>query len=101
MVLNEHDLSAGFKPGVRFYFKHEDILSHKNYENDGHHPAKIKDKLSLFDYLHCCIIPESYKAEFESIVPSNLADRVFYIENDCNDIWEWSDKVYNFLSFRA
>jgi len=98
---NEHDLSAGFKPGVRFYFKHEDILSHKNYENDGHHPAKIKDKLSLFDYLHCCIIPKSYKTDFESIVPPNLVDRVFYIENDCKDIWEWSDKVYNFLSFQA
>jgi len=94
---NEHDFSVGFKPGVRYYFKCEDIVNHKDYENDGHHPAKIKNELSLFDYLHCCIIPETHRAAFEKIVPHNLSDRVFYIENDCKDIWEWSDKVYNFI----
>ena len=96
--LIEHDFSVGFKPGVRFYFKYEDIVNHKSYENDGHHPAKIKDELSLFDYLHCCIIPKDYKAAFENIIPRNLADRVFYIENDCKDIWEWSEKVYDFIA---
>jgi hypothetical protein len=25
-----------------------------------------------------------------------LKDRVFYIENDCADIWAWSEKVYEF-----
>jgi len=94
---NEHDLSVGFKPGVRFYFKYEDIINHKDYANDGHHPAKIKNELSLFNYLSCCIIPKVHKAVFENVVPSNLVDRVFYIENDCKDIWEWSDKVYNFI----
>ncbi len=94
---NEHDVSIGLKPGVRFYFRYDDIVKHKDYTNDGHHPAKIKNELSLYDYLHCCIIPEANKSAFKSIVPSNLIDRVFYIENDCKDIWEWSDKVYDFV----
>ncbi|MCL2603393.1 MAG: hypothetical protein FWD90_02820 [Defluviitaleaceae bacterium] len=90
----------GFKPGVRFYFRYEDIVNHKDYEQDGHHPAKVKNELSLVDYLHCCIIPNTHKAIFDKIVPPNLADRVFYIEQDCKDIWEWSDKVYEFISTR-
>ena len=93
----EYDLSVGFKPGVRFYFRYEDIINHKDYTNDGHHPAKIKNELNLFDYLDCCIIPEDNKTAFENTVPPNLTDRVFYIKNDCKDIWEWSEKVYNFV----
>ena len=93
---SEYDLSVGFKPGVRFYFRYEDIAGHKDYANDGHHPAKIKNELSLNDYLHCCVIPKAYKDDFDSIIPSNLTDRVLFIENDCKDIWEWSDKVYEF-----
>ena len=31
---------------------------------------------------------------FEKIVPPNLIDRIFYIENDYKDIWEWSDAAY-------
>ncbi len=95
---NEFDFSVGFKPGVRFYFKYDDILKHKDYANDGHHPAKIKNELDLSDYLHCCIVPKNHKTTFENIVPSNIANRVFYIENDCEDIWEWSEKVYDFIS---
>ena len=95
--LNKHDLSVGFKPGVRFYFSYEDIVNHKDYINDGHHPAKIKNELSLSDYLQCCIIPKENKEVFENIVPSKIVDRVFYIKNDCKDIWEWSEKVYDFV----
>ena len=94
---NEHDFSVGFKPGVRFYFKYDIIENHKDFTNDGMHPAKIKDELNLSDYLHCCIIPENHKPKFENIVPPILADRVFYIKNDCKDIWEWAEKVYNFV----
>lgn len=94
---NEHDLSAGLKPGVRFYFRYDDIVNHKDYVNDGHHPAKVKNELLLYDYLHCCIIPNANKLAFKSIIPSNLTNRVFYIENDCKDVWEWSDKVYDFV----
>ena len=94
---DEHDLSVDFKPGVRFYFKSESLEKHKDFTNDGIHPAKIKNELSLADYLHCCIIPESNKIEFVNILPPVLADRVFYIKNDCKDIWDWSEKVYYFM----
>ncbi|MCL2405445.1 MAG: hypothetical protein FWC92_07860 [Defluviitaleaceae bacterium] len=94
---NQHDLSVGFMPGARFYFRYEEIVNHSGYVNDGHHAAKIKHELSLLDYLHCCIIPESHKAAYEKIVPHNLADRTFYVKNNCKDIWEWSEKVYDFV----
>ena len=95
---SKHFSGEAFKPGVRFYFRYDDILNHKDYANDGHHPAKIKNELSLVDYLHCCLIPATHKDAFEKIIPSNLADRIFFIENNCKDIWEWSDKVYDFAS---
>jgi hypothetical protein len=33
----------------------------------------------------------------ESHIPANLAERVLYIENDCRDIWDWSEKVYQMI----
>lgn len=94
---NESDFSVGFKPGIRFFFKYDVIENHKNFTNDGHHPAKVKDEINLSEYLYCCIIPEQNRSEFEKIIPSILIDRVFYIENDCEDIWYWTEKVYNFI----
>lgn len=26
--------------------------------------------------------------------PSDLKDKIIYVENDCKDIWDWSEKVY-------
>jgi len=94
---NEGDLSSGFKPGVRFYFEYDKLKSHPSATLDGFHPMKIKDELKLEDYLLSCIIPMEQKVDFENIVPEELQDRVFYIENDCRDIWEWSEKVFNFI----
>jgi len=94
---SEHEFNVICKPGVRFYFEYESIENHKNYANDGYHPAKIKDEIILSDYLHCCIIPEHEKMEFENIISSNLINKVFYIKNDCKDIWDWTAKVYDFV----
>jgi len=94
---DEQDLAGKhFKPGVRFYFSYESLEKHKDFTNDGVHAAKIENELALLDYLYCCIIPEDHKSEFTSIIPPILEKRVYYIENDCNDIWDWSEKVYNF-----
>jgi hypothetical protein len=94
---DEMDLSVGFKPGIRFYFNCESIITHKDYLNDGYHPAKIKNELILSDYLYCCIIPENYKPLFTDIICKDYIDKIFYLENDCKDIWDWSEKVYNFV----
>ncbi len=93
----EQDLSRDFQPGIRFYFKHNDILHHPNYIFDGFDPAKIKDEIILSEYLFACIIPKEHENEFRNIAPTCLLDRIFYIDNDCKDIWDWSDKVYSFI----
>lgn len=94
---NETDLSTGFKPGVRFYFEYKSIVNNVNYVNDGYHPAKIKDELLLLDSLYCCIIPEQHKNDFMNNIPNNIIDKVYFIENNCKDIWDWSEKVYDFV----
>jgi len=94
---NEVDLSTGFKPGVRFYFEYNFLTKHKNYINDGYHPAKIKDELILYDNLYCCIISEQNKSDFVDIIPKNIITKIHYIENNCKDIYDWSEKVYNFI----
>ena len=60
---DETDLSTYFSPGIRFYFKYDDLVKHPNTIFDGVLPMKVKDK-------------------------------VIYVENDCKDIWDWSEKVY-------
>ena len=93
----EFDLSEGFKPGVRYYFKYNIIASHKDFLFDGYTPAKIKNEITLSDYLFCCIIPEQNKMEFSDIIPSSIMKKTFFIQNDCKDIWDWSEKVYDFV----
>ena len=39
---------------------------------------------------------KSRDARIESYVPEALKEKVHYIENDCYDIWEWSEKVYEY-----
>lgn len=95
---NEVDLNEGFTPGVRFYFTYEKIITHPNYTFDGYHCAKIKDEIVLSDYLHACIIPEKHRAEFVSIIPFDIVDRVFYLESEGLNLLDWSEKIYNFVS---
>lgn len=93
----DYDLSEGFKPGVRFYFKYDIIASHKDFTDDGYTPAKIRDELVLSQYLYCCIIPEQNKTEFMNIVSPDIIDRIIYVKNDCKDILDWSEKVYSLV----
>ena len=93
---NDEDLSIGFTPGVRFYFRYETLLTHPNVVIDGVLPVKVKDEVVLKDYVHAILVPACEKARFEGAVPDDLTNRVYYLENDCKDIWEWSEKVYEF-----
>ena len=65
---------------------------------DGYHPAKIKDELALSDYLYVCAIPERYKRGLEKPIPPEIADRVFYLPQDGLGIWDWSERVYDFVA---
>ena len=93
---DDKDLSIGFTPGVRFFFKYNEIVKHPNAVFEGVLPLKIKNEVVLADWIHAIIVPEKEKNRIESYVPEALKEKVYYIENDCSDIWEWSEKVYEY-----
>lgn len=97
---DEADLSRGFTPGVRFYFRYEDLTGHPGCTFDGVLPMKIRDSLVLKDWLYAMVAPEELQEMLRSVIPEELADRVIYVKNDCQDIWEWSEKVYRLVERR-
>ena len=94
---NETDLSIHFTPGVRFYFRYDVLANHPERIFDGVLPMKIKNEIVLADWVYRIVIPMELKQELESTVPDNLKSRVIYVENDCADIWDWSEKVYQMI----
>jgi hypothetical protein len=94
---SKKDLSKWFTPGVRFFFKYDELIKHPNAVFDGYHPLKIKDELSIKDSVFAIIIPELYREEFECIINDKVKDKVHYIDSKNKDIWEWSEKVYKFI----
>ncbi|WP_321002206.1 hypothetical protein [Eisenbergiella porci] len=91
---NEEDLSTYFSPGIRFYFIYDEIIKHPKAVFDGVLPIKIKDELDIKKWLFAAVIPKEYKDRTMGVIPEELKDRILYIENDCKDIWDWSEKVY-------
>ena len=91
-------MNIGFTPGIRFYFKYDDLEKHPQAVHDGFLPIKIKDEVVLYDYVYAVIIPEEYKDKLESLIPSNLISRTYYIDNKDLDVWQWSEKVYTFVT---
>ena len=94
---NDEDLSVNFTPGVRFYFKYDQLLKHPNAICDGVLPMKVRDEIILSDWVYKIVIPMKLKNDLELYIPSNLNDKIIYIENDCKDIWDWSEKVYRII----
>ncbi len=92
---DEHDLSERFTPGVRFYFKYTELVKHPDAVFDGVLPMKVKNEIVLRDWVYAIVIPTEERENLERAIPADLRDRVVYLENDCKDIWEWSEKVYN------
>lgn len=93
---NDRDLSVDFTPGVRFYFRYEDLVKHPGRVFDGVLPMKIRDEIILKDWLYALVIPAGIQLD----VPEELKDRTVYVENDCRDIWDWSEKVYTIIEKR-
>lgn len=94
------DLGKNFTPGVRFYFEYEVLEKHPGAIHDGFLPVKVKEEVCLSDYVYAVIIPAEYKDIVADIIPENLKGRVHYLERDGEDIWEWSEKVYQFTDRR-
>ena len=97
---DESDLSVHFTPGVRFYFRYEDLVEHPGCTFDGVLPMKVKDEIILKDWLYAMVVPEELREMIGPVIPEELADRIVYVENDCRDIWEWSEKVYQAIEKR-
>ncbi len=87
-----------FKPGVRFYFRYADVIQHPGHVFDGYHAIKVKEEIILSDYLHACIVPEQYKKELEYFILPELAARVYFLPQNRLGIFEWSERVYDFIS---
>jgi hypothetical protein len=94
---NEEDLSVYFKPGVRFYFKYDELIKHPKAIFDGVLPMKVKDEIELNDWVYRIVIPLELKSKIENCIPVSLKDKIIYVENDCKDIWDWSEKVYRII----
>ena len=93
---NDDDLSLGFEPGIRFFFRYDDIVRHPNAIFDGVLPVKVKDGVVLKDWVHTIVVPEEYRGEVESHIPDGLAERVHFVERNGADIWKWSEIAYEY-----
>ena len=94
---NGEDLSVHFKPGIRFYFKYDELVKHPGRVFDGVLPMKVKDEILLSDWVFRIIVPAAEKKKVERFIPDDLKERVLYVEQGRADIWEWSEKVYRIL----
>lgn len=90
----ERDLSVDFTPGVRFYFRYEDLAKYPDATFDGVLPMKVKNEVILADWVYAVVIPLELKDQLEKDIPEDIRKKVLYMENNCTDIWEWSEKVY-------
>lgn len=98
---DESDLSVHFTPGVRFYFRYEDLVEHPGCTFDGVLPMKVKDEIILKDWLYAMVVPEELREMIGPAIPEELADRVIYVANDGKDIWDWSEMVYRLIKTRC
>ena len=93
---NEEDLSKGFIPGVRFFFRYDKLCRHPDACFEGVLPLKVKNQIVLKDWVQSIIVPTIHRQTIEPHVSDDLKSKVYYVQNDCRDIWEWSEKVYEF-----
>lgn len=98
---NEEDLSLHFTPGVRFYFRYDELIRHPRAVFDGVLPLKVQDEIILADWVQTIVIPCALESSLAPLVPPQLQDRIVYVENDCRDIWAWSEKVYRTILQRG
>ena len=94
---NEKDLREAFEPGVRFYFRYEELLTHPNAVSDGVLPLRIKEEVVLKDWANAVIVPDRYRGFIEPHVTEDLKSKVHYLCHDGEDLWEWSLKVYEYV----
>ena len=93
----EDELQHALIPGVRFFFRYEDLASHPNAVFDGVLPMKIRDELTLSDTVFRIVIPSIYRGRLAAVVPDDLAERVLYADFNGEGLWDWAEKVYRII----
>ena len=73
------------------------MIKHPNAVFDGVLPLKVKDEIVFKDWVSAIVIPTELRNEIEGAIPCELKDKVLYIQNDCKDVWDWSEKVYSII----
>jgi hypothetical protein len=94
---DEKDLSTGFTPGVRFFFRYDRLIQHPDAVFEGVLPLKIRNELVLKDWAEAVIVPETCRQAVETYVPEELKPKTHYLRSNCMDIWEWSEMVYEYV----
>ena len=79
---------------MRFFFRYDELIRHPDAVFEGVLPLKIKDEVILKDWVYAIVVPETCRQIIEPHVSETLIHKVRYVCNDCRDIWEWSEKVY-------
>ncbi|WP_156035949.1 hypothetical protein [Butyrivibrio sp. AE3004] len=91
------DLSTGFTPGVRFFFRYEELIRHPDATFEGVLPLKVKNEVALKDWVYAIVALSEYRGELAPHVLDELTGKMYFIDHDCEDIWAWSEKVYEFV----
>lgn len=94
---SENDLSIDFTPGVRYFFRYDELAKHPKATFEGVLPLKVKDEVVLKDWAYAIIVPKEYRLTIEPHISKDLKSRVHYVLNHRKDIWEWSEKVYEYV----
>ena len=94
---DENDLSIGFTPGVRFFFRYDKLIKHPDAVFEGVLPLKIKNEVVLEEWVSAIIAPTNHYKALAVHIPEELKSKVHFIPNNCKDIWEWSEKVYEYV----
>ncbi|MDE6709483.1 MAG: hypothetical protein K2J76_03225, partial [Oscillospiraceae bacterium] len=69
---NEDDMSVYFTPGVRFYFKYDELIKHPKATFDGVLPVKVKDEIKLSDWVHRIVIPTELRSKIEGSIRKQI-----------------------------
>lgn len=93
---DEEDLGAAFEPGVRFFFRYDELIRHPGATFEGVLPLKVKDEIVLKDWVWAVIAPMIHRQTLAPHIPSELRSKVHFLHNEGRNIWEWSEMVYEF-----
>lgn len=97
---DEEDVTSGFSPGIRFYFRYDELSRHPCAVYDGVHPIKIRDQLLLDDSLAYLVIPRAQYDRLQTYIPDGLLDRMVIVEDHGQDIWSWAKAVYDAILYK-